>query len=535
DYADRRTDEHYKHWHDFAMSNLFGIELNDSIARVAKMNMILHNVPDARIENGDTIEDPKITEGGSWKKFDIVIANPPFSQNYSRANMKMDNRFLFGFAPETGKKADLMFVQHMISSLNSEGRMATIMPHGVLFRGGAEKLIRKGIVDANLIEAIISLPPALFYGTSIPACVLVINKNKPDTLRDKIFFINADAEYGEGKVQNFLRPEDIEKINYVFTHKKEILGYSRVVDRKEIAEVHDYNLNIRRYVDNTPEPEPEDVRAHLLGGVPETEIESQEQQYNKFGFSAGRIFAGEGKYLYFKDEITEKSTIKQVVENDENIKATYSSIQKKLDDWWQTGKEDFARLAPVQIYKTEEAMADEADVVRSMLDYTASGLQISKVKDHLLKSFKETLLIASTLDEFQVAGVFVNWWTDIKYDLKTIKSVGWSPSLIPDEYFIDNYFTKEKETIQKLETAINEKSSELQELIESIEFEQDDESEGEDENNDEDNRTTKTIKDYLKSQISELKKSEDFRDELKQIKEQLQNINNLENDLKKLK
>lgn len=514
---------------------VYGQEDNGTTWAICKMNMILHNVPDARIENGDTIEDPKITEGGSWKKFDIVIANPPFSQNYSRANMKMDNRFLFGFAPETGKKADLMFVQHMISSLNSKGRMATIMPHGVLFRGGAEKVIRKGIVDANILEAIISLPPALFYGTGIPACVLVINKNKPDSLRDKIFFINADAEFGEGKVQNFLRPEDIEKINYVFTNKKVILGYSRLVERKEIVQVYDYNLNIRRYVDNTPEPEPEDVKAHLIGGIPEEEIESQELQYKKFGFSSEKIFSGEGKYRNFNEEIVEKSALKQVVEDDENIKANYSSMQKKLDDWWETGNEDFAKLAPVQVYKTEESMAGEGDIVRSMLDYTASGLQISRVKEHLLKSFKEALLTANTLDEFQVAGVFVNWWTDIKYDLKTITSVGWSPSLIPDEYFIDTYFTKEKEIVQKLETAINEKSSELQELIENIEFEQDDESDGEDENNEEDNHTTKTIKDYLKSQISELKKSEDFRDELKQMQGQLQNIVNLENDLKKLK
>src|SRR5205085_7510896 len=135
---------------------------------------------------------------------------------------KFPNRFKYGFAPETGKKADLMFVQHMIASLDPKGMMATIMPHGVLFRGGQEKVIRAGIVNDNIIEAIISLPPALFYGTGIPACVLVINKDKPDTLRDKILFINADREYAEGKNQNKLRPEDIEKIDYVFTHKLEI-------------------------------------------------------------------------------------------------------------------------------------------------------------------------------------------------------------------------------------------------------------------------------------------------------------------------
>jgi len=119
----------------------------------------------------------------------------------------------------------------------------------------------------SVIEAIISLPPGLFYGTGIPACVLVMNKSKPDELRDKILFINADREYAEGKAQNKLRPEDIEKIDSVFTHKQEYPKYSRLVAKQEIVEQHDYNLNIRRYVDNTPEPEPEDVKAHLMGGM----------------------------------------------------------------------------------------------------------------------------------------------------------------------------------------------------------------------------------------------------------------------------
>ena len=157
---------------------LFGQESNPTTWIICRMNMILHNISKVNIEDGDTLEDPKILEDGkgTFKKFDIVIANPPFSQNYNKATMKFQNRFAFGFAPETGKKADLMFVQHMIASLKPKGRMATIMPHGVLFRRGAEKVIRKGLVDANLIEAIISLPPALFYGTPIPACIIIINK-----------------------------------------------------------------------------------------------------------------------------------------------------------------------------------------------------------------------------------------------------------------------------------------------------------------------------------------------------------------------
>jgi Type I restriction-modification system methyltransferase subunit len=200
------------------------------------MNMILHNIPHAHIEHGDTLVNPLHLEHGRQMLFDRVLANPPFSQNYSRADMEFKSRFKYGFAPETGKKADLMFVQHMIASLKSTGVMATVMPHGVLFRGGAEKIIRQGIVEDRIIDAIIGLPPALFYGTGIPACILVINKNKPDEFKEKILFINADAEYAEGKNQNKLRPEDIEKIDYVFTHKLNIPKYSRLVDLEEIRE-----------------------------------------------------------------------------------------------------------------------------------------------------------------------------------------------------------------------------------------------------------------------------------------------------------
>ena len=250
---------------------LYGQESSGTVWAICKMNMILHNIPGAHLENDDTLQNPLHVHLGALRKFDRVLANPPFSQNYSRQDMKFSSRFRYGFAPETGKKADLMFVQHMIASLNQRGRMATIMPHGVLFRGGQEKIIRAGFVNDNLIEAIISLPPSLFYGTGIPACVLVINKDKPDSLRDKILFINADREYAEGKNQNKLRPEDIEKMDDVFTQKRELDKYSRLVDKDQIAK-NEYNLNIRRYVDNTPAPEPEDVRAHLTGGVPEREV-----------------------------------------------------------------------------------------------------------------------------------------------------------------------------------------------------------------------------------------------------------------------
>ena len=508
---------------------LYGQESNPTTWIICRMNMILHNITSSTIEDGDTLEDPKNLKDGSWQKFDMVIANPPFSQNYSKAGMKFQTRFAYGFAPETGKKADLMFVQHMIASLNSKGRMATIMPHGVLFRGSAEKVIRKGIVDANLIEAIISLPPALFYGTGIPACVLVINKNKDEKLKNKIFFINADAEYGEGKVQNFLRPEDIEKIDYVFTHKIEIPKYSKLVDNKTIAGEHDYNLNIRRYVDNTPEPEPEDVKAHLTGGVPSTEIENQKLQHAKFNFHSSELFEEyKENYHQFKESITDKSLIKTCIEENKNVTAAIADMQQTLDKWWLQARDEFAKIAAPP--KIENGNGN--GVSEPIIDYiTVGGEKLPTARQKLISSLKNELIPKNILDEFQVAGVYVNWWSNIKYDLKTIATIGWVPSLVPKEYFIETYFKAEQQAIQQAENLIGEKESALQEAIEAVEYEPEETEEGKEP----EEATAKVIKDYLTAQFKELKTQQGAEKELKELTYTLDGIKTIESEIKEAK
>ena len=327
---------------------LYGQDSNGTTWSICNMNMILHNVTSFTIENGDTLEDPQILENGQIRKFDRVLANPPFSQNYSRANMTFTSRFR-EWCPESGKKADLMFVQHMLASLKPDGHMATVMPHGVLFRGGKEKLIRELLIGDDVVEAVISLPPGLFYGTGIPACVLVCNKSKPDALRGKVLFINADREYAEGKNQNKLRPEDIEKIDFVFTHKREIPKYSRLVDKTEIADAHDYNLNIRRYVDNTPEPEPEDVSAHLIGGLPEDEVKARAGDFDRFGIHAELLFRPERPgYLGFCKTIEAKSAIKTILESAPALRHTLTAHFEALAAWWKVARDDFAQLQYAQ-------------------------------------------------------------------------------------------------------------------------------------------------------------------------------------------
>ena len=425
---------------------MYGQESNGTVWSICNMNMILHNVSRFTIENGDTLEDPLIFDarGQIWK-FDRVLANPPFSQNYSRASLKFANRF-WEFCPENGKKADLMFVQHMIASLKPNGHMATVMPHGVLFRGGKEKLIREELIKNDVIEAIISLPSGLFYGTGIPACVLVVNKSKPDEFRDKILFVNADREYAEGKAQNKLRPEDIEKIDFVFTHKKEYLKYSRLVSKQEIVEQHDYNLNIRRYVDNTPEPEPEDVTAHLLGGIPEREIGLRSLDFAKFKVQSETLFQpSRDRYLAFRSEITAKSAIKTTLEADANLKSMIAKHYAALESWWQVARDDFAMLS----------------------NDLGESKKMPEVRRELLTGLKDKLIGLGVLDEFQAAGVFVNWWQQIRYDLKTIINTGWHHTLIPDEYLIAEFFDSEVRAIEDLEGQISGFQGELSEAIET--------------------------------------------------------------------
>lgn len=481
---------------------LYGQDSNGTVWSICNMNMILHNITRFTIENGDTLEDPQILENGQVRKFDRVLANPPFSQNYSRANLKFPSRFR-EWCPETGKKADLMFVQHMLASLKPDGHMATIMPHGVLFRGGKEKLIREIFIIDDVIEAIISLPPGLFYGTGIPACVIVANKNKPDSLKDKVLFINADREYAEGKAQNKLRPEDIEKMDFVFTHKREISKYSRLVDKAEIVETHDYNLNIRRYVDNTPEPEPEDVQAHLIGGIPETEVSARGADFARFGIKSDTLFQPRRPgYFTFHTAIEAKPAIKSTLEADPALQQTLTAHHDALEAWWAVARDDFALLR--------------------------DGKKMPEVRHELLTTLKDKLIPLGVLDEFRSAGVFVNWWQQIRYDLKTIISTGWHHTLIPDEYLIDTFFQAEADEIETLEAQISEAQSELAEAVETAQevaaYEPD-----------EDEKVTAgVIKKALKALIDDLKSStgDSARKELENLQTQDKAIKAIEKRIK---
>ena len=241
--------------------SLFGQERNLGTWAICKMNMLLHGLLSARLEKGDTLRNPKlIRKPGKLMEFDIVIANPPLSLKnwgYDEAQKDPHRRFRFGIPPKS--YGDYAFVQHMIATLNLKGHAGIVLPHGVLFRGGAEGKIRKGILEEDLLEAVIGLPNKLFFGTGIPACLFIINKNKPKERKGKVFFLYGANEYLEGKNQNKLRKEDIEKIVNAYREYRTIDKYCMPVSLDEIR-ANDYNLNITRYIDITEEEEPIDVQ-----------------------------------------------------------------------------------------------------------------------------------------------------------------------------------------------------------------------------------------------------------------------------------
>jgi len=377
--------------------HLAGQEYNGSVWSISKMNLLLHGIPDADMQNGDTLAEPMHVHGGQLDRFDRVLSNPPFSLNYTRDGMQHPERFQWGWAPEGGgKKADLMFVQHMISVLKGgRGIAATVMPHGVLFRGGAERDIRTRLLDDDIIEAVIGLAPNLFYGTGIPACILVLRApgTKPPERAGTVLFINADTEFAAGRAQNYLLPEHAEKIVSAYREFADVPGYATVVTRKDLA-ANDDNLNIRRYADNAPQPEPQDVRAHLHGGVPRAEVDAKAPLFTAHGFSPQRTFAArEDAYLDFSPGIS-RADLKVRVTTDKGVRAREAELRAALDRWWEQHAALLANLPTTKSLMT--------------------------VRRTLLESFIAELQPVGLLDRFQLAGVIVRWWNTNQYDLRTL-------------------------------------------------------------------------------------------------------------------
>ena len=502
-----------------------GQDSDGGVVSIAKMNLILHNLQSSHIEFGNVLEEPHNVKDGQLLQADRVIANPPFAQNWTLSRCQRPERFQHGHAPQTGKKADLMFLQHMLASLKSTGRGAVVMPHGVLFRGRKEREIRMALLRARVIEAIIGLPPKLFYGTGIPAVIIILNKSIADQERDHVFLINADREFAEGKKQNQLRPEDIEKIVHVFQHRIEEEKYSRRVPLTEIEHTHDWNLNLRRYVDNTPPPEPEDVTCHLTGGVPRAEVEAAAtvKQLAKFHLSASCVLQKwDARRFAFKTDLTSTAEVRARVASQPEIATTRARLHDALAGWWETAREDFSQLAP------EPETAEVQEGTGSFV--TLTDARLPKVRTTLLAQLVQSLVPAGVLDDYQARGVFVNWWDGIKYDLKTITSIGWAPTLIPEAMIIARFFAAEQEGLAAREQLIAEAEAALAEAVESaqtlLEYEPD---EGE-------SVTAALMRSELTSEIGDdaSKATREFRDALAALKSAEAALKSHRDELKRL-
>ena len=379
---------------------LAGQENNGTTWSISKMNMLLHGIRDADLRNDDTLTSPGHTSGGELKRFDRVITNPPFSQNYDKASLTHTERFRYGYTPEGGKKADLMFLQHMLAVLKSDGIVATVMPHGVLFRGGAEGTIRRRIIEDDLLDTVIGLGPNLFYGTGIPAAILILRAkgSKPPKRKGKVLFINADRDYGEGRAQNHLRPRDEEKITDTYRDFTDVDGFAKVVTLEELAD-SDFNCNIRRYADNSPPPEPHDVRAHLHGGVPMTEIDDAKDLLERAGLDADTLFTDRGDgyadWCHTATFTGGRDAVHRIISHATAQRAATSPWPQ----WW----------------------ADTVEPILHRLPNT--GIQVG-LRRQLVENFTEQMVTAG-VDRFSAAGMVATWWEETFHELSTAASRGW--------------------------------------------------------------------------------------------------------------
>lgn len=409
-----------EHGQDGRKANLFGQENAGTVWSIAKMNMLLHGINSADLRNEDTLGEPQHVENGELLRFDRILTNPPFSITWGTKDKdragnpiwqpKFRERF-FHAVPLGSKKADLMFLQHMLHVTREGGMIATVMPHGVLFRGGDEGKIRRKIIENDQIDAVIGLGPQLFYGTGIPACIIVLRQRvhnganivsgKPKERQGKVLFINADREYFEGRAQNHLLPEHIEKIVTTFEEYRDVPGFSAIVDIKTLKE-NDWNLNIRRYADNAPAPEPHDVRAHLVGGIPNAEVEAKASLFASHGLDPMDLLTTrDDHYLDFAQGLDTKVGLKPAVETNAGLLAREAEVKNSFNAWWGAHQANILALAKVN---------DPAALIA--------------LRDELLSSFSETLESLDMLDAFTVRGMIAQFWNQSRFDFLTLMARG---------------------------------------------------------------------------------------------------------------
>src|SRR5680860_1117303 len=322
---------------------IYGQEKDNATWALAKMNMILHGNEIADVRKGDTITSPQFIKNDRLETFDFLVANPPFSTKSWSSGLEKDyGRFEFGMPP--AKNGDYAFLLHMLKSLKSTGKAAVILPHGVLFRGNAEAQIRREIVRRGYIKGIVGLPANLFYGTGIPACIMVVDKQNAAE-RDGIFMIDTSKGFTKDGPKNRLRPRDLHKIVDVFTKQLEVPGYSRMVPLSEIASpANDYNLNIPRYIDSSEPEDIQDLHAHLRGGIPERDIDALQDYWTAFPALRQKLFRPlRDGYL---ESAADTLTVQQTIMGADEYLALRSETAEVVCQWWQSYRDCLLYTSP---------------------------------------------------------------------------------------------------------------------------------------------------------------------------------------------
>lgn len=443
--------------------SIYGQEKDITTVGLAIMNMYLHNCPMAEIKQGNTIAKPQFTKNNDTvlETFDYVVANPPFSTKSWSSGIKPDEdiygRFDLGVPPE--KNGDYAFLLHILKSMKQTGRGAVILPHGVLFRGNAEEIIRKSIVDRRWIKGIISLPANLFFGTGIPACIIVLDKSEAET-RNGIFMIDASKGFIKDGNKNRLRECDIKKIVDTFNAQIEIPKYSRFVPMDEITnkDKNNYNLNIPRYIDSQPLEDIQDIKAHLIGEIPNFNIEELNNYWSVFGSVKTELFEKvDANYSRLKPEI---DNIKDVISQNSDFNV-YKQNYNKLYQQWTTDNK--VKLKNIPLGTKPKVFIN--DLGNSILSKYSAGKLINKydVYQVLMEYWNE--IMQDDVYILSEIGYKIELQKNItKKNKKEI--VTYYSELVPQEIVANRYFKKDVEFIDDTENKLNEIQAKKEEFIE---------------------------------------------------------------------
>ncbi|MER5290710.1 N-6 DNA methylase [Streptomyces pharetrae] len=377
---------------------LYGQEKNGTAWLTGRLNLLLHGLINHVVAHSDSLIDPLQRGAYELAQFDRVLTAPPFSLNYSRHGMRYPERMRYGWVPEGGKKADLMFVQSVLSVLRPDGTGAVVVPQGVLFRSGVEGQIRRGLIEDDRLEAVIGIGSNVFYNTGIPACILVLKgaRGRPVDRRGTVLFINAEHEVSVGRSKNRLDAQHIAKIVDAFLGRRDVPGFARVVSLKELRD-NDFNLNIRRYVDVVPPSEPLlDIGAALTGGVPWREVESQAAPFNAFGIDLDELLLPDRPgYRRFPSAGYEATSARIP----DLASAQQQAFLAGAREWWRGHKELVSQLA-------------------------SAGFVPADVRSQLEASLCQELIPLGLLDRYQLLGAVASWWAEHEDDLQALSAYG---------------------------------------------------------------------------------------------------------------